>query len=80
MVNKAVNFPNIDIILSGNTEKNKLLYKIGNILGFRSLECIKAFMAATSVSIENGVMNATMEEYELKIKVVSKTKEKYLLI
>ncbi|MBU0278243.1 MULTISPECIES: DeoR/GlpR family DNA-binding transcription regulator [unclassified Gemella] len=82
VINKAVKFPNVDIILSGNKylKRTSSFTKLGTYSILERLNVSKAFMAATSVSIDNGVMNATMEEYELKTKVVSKTKEKYLLV
>lgn len=82
VINKAVSFPNVNIIVSGNSYRRRInsFVKLGNHTILDKINIQKAFMAATSLSKESGVMNATVEEYELKSKVVSKSLKNYLLI
>lgn len=40
----------------------------------------KAFMASTGVTLENGMTNASPEEYLIKKTVMEKSREKYLLV
>ncbi|MBF0714071.1 DeoR/GlpR transcriptional regulator [Gemella sp. GH3] len=82
VLNKAIKFPNVEIIISGNAYRKRTnsFVKIGNYSILDRVNVVKAFMAATSVSVANGAMNATLEEYELKSKIITKAREKYLLV
>lgn len=82
VLNKAVSFPNINVIISGNSYRRRInaFVKLGTYTVLDKINIEKSFMAATSMSKENGVMNATIEEYEIKSKVVEKCRTNYLLI
>lgn len=82
VLNTAITFPNVEIIISGNAYRKRTnsFVKIGTYSILDRVNVKKAFMAATSVSVENGAMNATLEEYELKSKIITKASERFLLV
>jgi DeoR family myo-inositol catabolism operon transcriptional repressor len=77
----ALAFPNISVITPGGP----LSRKTSSFSGWRDYDFMrdinikKAFMAATGVSISDGVTNSSPEEYEIKKRVVNKSDSVYLL-
>lgn len=82
VINKATLLPNVNIILSGNSYRKRInaFVKLGNYTVLDKINIHKSFMAASSVSKESGVMNSTVEEYELKSIVVDKSLVNFLLV
>jgi DeoR family myo-inositol catabolism operon transcriptional repressor len=80
-LNTLFNYPNINVIAIGGN----LIRKTGSFAGIESAAVVKnyniskCFMAATGVSIVNGLTNSTMPEYELKRSVIQKSNEIFLL-
>ncbi|EOL41686.1 hypothetical protein RV11_GL002792 [Enterococcus phoeniculicola] len=84
----------LDVILRAEKFKNISVFVFGNIfkkttrsfVGLPSEQVVnrynitKSFMAATAVSIENGLMNSDIMEYELKKHIVEKAEINYLLV
>lgn len=74
-------FPNLSVISPGGP----LVRKTCSFSGWRDYDFMrdinikKAFMAATGVSITDGVTNSSPEEYEIKKRVVKKSDSVYLL-
>lgn len=72
---------NIQLILIGNSYKAKTR----SFVGVEDEELItkynigKAFMAATGVSISNGLTNSDLLEYRIKKMIVEKASDVYLL-
>ena len=72
---------NINIISLGGA----LMHKTGSFGGLESINMLKnynitkAFMSTTGVSIENGLTNSSMAEFEIKKAVAQKAGEIYLL-
>lgn len=82
VINKAAKLPNVNIILSGNNYRKRInaFVKLGNHTVLDKINIHKSFMAASSVTKDSGVMNNTVEEYELKSNVISKCLVNYLLV
>ena len=72
---------NVQIISLGG----QLIHKTGSFAGTESINMLKhynitkAFMSTTGVSIENGLTNSSMTEFEFKKAVAQKSGELYLL-
>lgn len=81
VINAAANLENITLLLIGNSYKRDTKSFVGNdnlhILDKYNIN--KAFMAATGVSLESGLTNSDIMEYEIKKKVVEKSQKIYLL-
>lgn len=73
--------PNINLLILGNIFKHSTRSFVGNdtVNLIDNYNINKAFMAATAVSIENGLTNSDVQEYELKKKIVNKAHQIYLL-
>lgn len=71
----------ISLITLGNLYKSSTRSFVGsdtfNIIDKYNIN--KAFMAATAVSIENGLTNSDLQEYEIKKRIVDKAQQVYLL-
>lgn len=82
VLNKAISFPNVNLIISGNSYRRRInaFVKLGTYTVLERMNIQKSFMSATSISKDSGVMNATVEEFEIKSKVVAKSLTNYLLI
>lgn len=78
---KAEKLSNVDILILGNMFKKSTRSFVGTTPEqvTNKYNISKAFMAATAVSMTNGLMNSDLMEYELKKEVVNKTTETYLL-
>ncbi|MDT2012143.1 DeoR/GlpR family DNA-binding transcription regulator [Carnobacterium divergens] len=81
VVNLVAGMENIQLILIGNSYKAKTR----SFVGVEDEELItkynigKAFMAATGVSISNGLTNSDLLEYRIKKMIVEKASDVYLL-
>lgn len=73
--------PDIGLLTLGNLYKHSTRSLVGadtlNIVDKYNIS--KAFMAATAISIENGLTNSDIQEFEIKKKVVEKAQNIYLL-
>ncbi|RHR21760.1 DeoR/GlpR transcriptional regulator [Clostridium sp. AF19-22AC] len=78
---KAVPYPNLNIIsLPGKLKRETLSYVGSEIVDYlKTYNIGKAFMACSGATIENGLTNATTEEYIVKKAVMENTGESYLL-
>lgn len=77
----AVPYQNLDVIMLPGKLKRETLSFVG-IEAIESLKIYnidKAFMASTGVTIENGLTNASSEEYSIKKTVVENSTYLYLL-
>lgn len=79
---QGATFPNITMIVVGDTFKASTRSFIGlqQLASINNYNINKAFMAATAVSITNGLMNSDHLEYEIKKKVMERATEKIVLI
>lgn len=82
VLHSALDYPQFTIIgLPGN-----LKHKTASLIGEQCIEMLgrynisKAFMACTAFSLETGASNTTMEEFDIKKKVLERSREKYLLV
>lgn len=81
VINSVVDLKNVQLILVGNRLKRATRSFVGTN-GYDLLKGYninKAFMAATGVSITNGLTNADFLEYEIKHQICSKAKQIFLL-
>ncbi|AQP54257.1 DeoR family transcriptional regulator [Vagococcus penaei] len=83
----------LDVILTSETKKNVSVFLIGHIYRKDTRSFVgadvndlstrynvdKAFMAATAVSIQNGIMNSDVIEYDIKKTILNKANSIYLL-
>lgn len=78
---KAVPYPNLNIIsLPGKLKRETLSYVGSEIVDYlKTYNIGKAFMACSGATIENGLTNATTEEYIVKKAVMENTGQAYLL-
>lgn len=68
------------IILPGRLSRETLSFVgIDTIENLKVFNIDKAFMASTGVTIENGLTNASPEEYSIKKTVVQNSSQRYLL-
>ncbi|MGG4396560.1 DeoR/GlpR family DNA-binding transcription regulator [Paenibacillus thiaminolyticus] len=81
IINAAANLEHITLLTIGNCYKRDTKSFVGSdslhILDKYNIN--KAFMAATGVSIESGLTNSDILEYEIKKKIVDKAQQVYLL-
>lgn len=78
---KAVPYPNLNIIsLPGKLKRETLSYVGSEIIDYlKTYNIGKAFMACSGATIENGLTNATTEEYIVKKAVTENSGQTYLL-
>lgn len=78
---KAEHFPNMSLFAFGNIFRKKTRSFVGispnQIIDKYNVS--KAFISAAAVSIDNGLMNADILEYEMKKQIVGKASKVYLL-
>lgn len=81
VINKAEHFENIQLVVVGNIFKRSTRSFVGlnQKEAYNRYNITKAFMAATGVSLTNGLMNSDLFEYEIKKHFVDKAKSVYLL-
>lgn len=79
---KAAAYPSLRLIcLPGELKRETLSFVGEEVLSFLKIYNIqKAFMTATGLSTENGLSNASPEEYRIKCAVMNASKEHYLLL
>lgn len=77
----ANNCPDINVIVLGCLYNHSTQSFVGtdNLHILEKYNISKAFIAATAVSIENGLTNSDIQEFEIKRQVVAKAKSVYLL-
>jgi DeoR family transcriptional regulator, myo-inositol catabolism operon repressor len=82
VINKAVVYPNIHLILIGETYKRstKSFTGIDDDKTITKFNINKAFMSATAFSITNGASNSDILENRIKTIVCERADEVYLLI
>jgi len=81
VANMSIPYEGLNIIMLPGKLNRKTLSFVGmeTIENLRSLNVDKAFMASTGVTIENGLTNASHEEYSIKKTVMSNSRSSYLL-
>jgi DeoR family transcriptional regulator, myo-inositol catabolism operon repressor len=82
VINAAANLDNIALLIVGNhyKQKTKSFVGIDDMKLLDKYNISKAFMAATGVSIANGLTNSDILEYEIKKKVAQKAQELFLAL
>ncbi|MBB6448769.1 DeoR family myo-inositol catabolism operon transcriptional repressor [Geomicrobium halophilum] len=82
VVNKAVSYPNIHLMIIGETYKRstKSFTEITDDETITKFNINKAFMSATAFSINNGASNSDFSENRIKKTVRERANEVYLLI
>ena len=81
IASSAVPYQSLDIIMLPGKLKRETLSFVGieTIENLKIFNIDKAFMASTGVTIENGLTNASSEEYSIKKTVVENSTLRYLL-
>lgn len=82
ILSQGAQFKNITLIVVGDTFKSSTRSFIGlqQLASINNYNINKAFMAATAVSLANGLMNSDHLEFEIKKKVTERANEKILLV
>ncbi|MYL29940.1 DeoR family transcriptional regulator [Halobacillus halophilus] len=82
VINKAVIFPNVNVMIIGETYKRstKSFTGITDEQTITKFNINKAFMSATAFSINNGASNSDLLENRIKKEVCDRANEVYLLI
>jgi DeoR family transcriptional regulator, myo-inositol catabolism operon repressor len=82
VINKAVTYPNIRLMIIGETyeRKTKSFTGITDDEAVSKFNISKAFMSATAFSISNGASNSSLLENRIKRIICQRTEEVYLLI
>ena len=78
---KAVQYPDLQIIsLPGRLNRDTLSFVGSEIPTYlRTYNITKAFMVSTGVSIQNGLTNASADEYSIKKTVIENSQTRFLL-
>lgn len=78
---KAVPYPNLNLISLPGTLKRETLSYVGSIIieYLKTYNIGKAFMACSGVTLENGLTNASIEEYIIKKAVMENSSKSFLL-
>ena len=78
---KAVPYPNLEVIsMPGRLKRETLSYVGADIQEYlKNYNIRKAFMACSGVSVENGLTNASVEEYLVKKAVIQRSASVFLL-
>lgn len=79
---KAASYPSLRLIsLPGELKRETLSFVGEEVLSYLKIYNIqKAFMTATGLSLENGLTNASPEEYRIKHAVMNASKKHYILL
>jgi len=82
VINAVADYPHYRIILIGTTFKSstRSFVNIEDQGLIDRINISKAFMAASALSIDRGVTNSDMFEYEIKHQIVEKASKNYLLV
>lgn len=81
IINKAMNYPGINLIALPGTLKRNTASLVGSscIEYLEDFNIVRAFMACTGISLETGICNASTEEYSVKKAALKKSQKHYLL-
>lgn len=80
VISMAAKLDYVSLLTVGNHYKHKTKSFVSDDLHvLDKYNITKAFIAATGVSIANGITNSDLFEYEIKKRVAQKAQEKYLL-
>lgn len=81
VINKAMNYPNINLIVLPGALKRDTASLVGAscVEYLEDYNIVRAFMACTGVSSSFGVCNASTEEYSIKKAALKKSQKHYLL-
>lgn len=81
IINKAMNYPGINLIVLPGTLKRNTASLIGSscVEYLEDFNIVRAFMACTAISLETGICNASTEEYSVKKAALKKSQKHYLL-
>ncbi|KHE72592.1 DeoR/GlpR family DNA-binding transcription regulator, partial [Halobacillus sp. BBL2006] len=82
VINKAVELPNVSLIIIGETYKRstKSFTGISDDQTISKFNINKAFMSATAFSLDNGASNSDLLENRIKKLVCKRAQDVYLLI
>lgn len=82
IINKAAELSNYELILIGMTYKHttQSFVNVESWDYFKRINITKSFMAATGISIERGVTNSDLLEYDIKRRIVEKADKNILLV
>ncbi|MCO6543355.1 MAG: DeoR/GlpR transcriptional regulator [Lactobacillus sp.] len=82
IINESLDNDNFEIIVIGNRlkRKTKSFVNVDDWSYFDRMNINKAFLAATGISLDKGVTNSDILEYELKKRVVNKASQNFLLV
>lgn len=81
VINKSMNYPNIDLIVLPGTLKRDTASLVGSscVEYLEDYNIVRAFMACTGISVNSGICNASTEEYNIKKAALKKSQKHYLL-
>lgn len=81
VINKAMNYQNINLIALPGTLKRDTASLVGSscVEYLEDFNIVRAFMACTAISAEAGICNASTEEYNIKKAALKKSQKHYLL-
>lgn len=81
-INMAMPYPNINVlILPGQLQRETNSFTgMDTITSLHNYHIKKAFMAASAISLTNGVTNSSSLEYEIKRIALQQSEKKYLLV
>lgn len=81
VINKALSYPNINLIVLPGTLKRDTASLVGSscVEYLEDYNIVRAFMACTGISIDAGICNASTEEYNIKKAALKKSQKHYLL-
>lgn len=82
VINTVADYPNYRIVIIGNTFKptTRSFVNVEDQKFLDRINITKAFMAASALSIDRGVTNSDMFEYEIKHQIVAKASKNFLLV
>lgn len=81
VINKSMNYPNINLIVLPGSLKRDTASLIGSscVEYLEDYNIVRAFMACTGISVQSGICNASTEEYNVKKAALKKSQKHYLL-
>ena len=81
VINKSMNYPNINLIVLPGTLKRDTASLVGSscVEYLEDYNIVRAFMACTGISVNSGICNASTEEYNIKKAALKKSQKHYLL-
>lgn len=81
VINKSMNYPNINLIVLPGSLKRDTASLVGSscVEYLEDYNIVRAFMACTGISVQAGICNASTEEYSIKKAALKKSQKHYLL-